>query len=249
MFNLRDATQTPVLAVQDLAISFGRHFALEDITFSVPAGELLGITGPNGSGKTTIINIISGILKPQRGQVYLHGKNITRLKPHQRVRRGMARTFQHARHFPEMSAYENVLLAALKGRMKLPAGRKGEQIEDKIADVLNRTYLYDQRHVPAGRLSSGCLRRLDIARALATSPELLILDEPFAALSVREEKNLLKLLKDLKAEGLTMLIVSHRLDILSSLADRLLVMAEGKQSFIGDPAEALSRAPQQKVKV
>lgn len=228
-----------LLEARNLSISFGRHFALDSISFGIRSGEVLGITGPNGSGKTTLINLISGVLRPEDGEIFFKGAAITRLKPHQRVRRGMARTFQKTRNIPDLSAYQHVLLAALN-RPTVKRRRAPEQVlENRIAQVLMRTRLFKQRDVPAGRLSSGCLRRLEIARALATVPELLILDEPFAALSAREEKDLLELLQSLKAEGLTMMIVSHRFDILAALADRVLIMRDGREAFIGPASLAL----------
>lgn len=226
-----------LLRAEKVSIHFGTHFALEDISFGVKPGEVLGITGPNGSGKTTLINIISGVLHPESGEVYFRGRRITKMKPHQRVRMGMARTFQHARNIPEMSAYENVLLAALNSRAVKGSHR---DLEGKIAGVLEKTRLVKQRDIPAGRLSSGCLRRLEIARALATDPELLILDEPFAALSAREEKDLLALLEGLKQEGLTMIIVSHRFDILAALADRVLFLKDGREAFSGPAQDTLA---------
>lgn len=231
---------TPLLSVENLGVNFGNHFRLVGLDLSLDAGEVLGVTGPNGSGKSTLINLISGVIRPAQGEIRFKGEVIDGLRPHQRVRRGIVRTFQQTRAFPDMSVYENVLLAALNGRAADRIGFSGENLEAWVTNVLERTFLYRQRLWSASKLSSGCLRRLEVARALATNPELLLLDEPFAALSAREERDVLALLAGLKQDGLTMLMVSHRLNILAELADRVLIMEEGRQALQGRTAQVLS---------
>lgn len=231
--------QRPILQAKGLCVRFNSHFALQELDLDVYQGEVFGITGPNGSGKTTLINLISGAVRPDTGLIRFRGEEITHLKPYQRVRRGIARTFQQSRAFHQMTVYENVLLAALNGRRSVGEGDTPQDLAGWVENVLRRTTLFKQRYWTAGNLSSGCLRRLEVARALATAPDLMLLDEPFAALSAREEKDMLELMRGLKKARITLMMVSHRLDYLAEVADALVVLREGRKLRQGPAREIL----------
>lgn len=225
----------PLLVASKLTKSFNGVQVLRGTSFQVQAGEILGLAGPNGTGKTTILNIISGLVRPDTGTVIFDGQDLTELAPHLIVRRGVGRTFQLPRPLQQLTLFENVAVALAARRSFL---RARDRL--KVHDILSRVGLADRADWPAGRLSSGGMRRLEVARALATCPRLLLLDEPFAALSIKEEGELLGLLKNLNRQGLTMILVSHRRRILGQLAHRVLVMTADRGVKEGIPAEVLA---------
>lgn len=211
------------LVVADLHKSFHGHQAVRGAGFTMKRTEVLGLAGPNGSGKSTVLNLISGVIRPDRGTVTFRGMNITGLPAHRIAGLGITRTFQLARPFFNMSVYENILAARTARKMRVTAYDR-----DGVDELLNRTGLYEKKGWSASQLSSGALRRLEMARALATEPQLLLLDEPFATLSIKEEAALLSLLKDLNKRGMTFLLVSHRPRILRELTHRVLVFESGR---------------------
>ncbi len=227
---------TLCLQVNRLTKRFADVVAVKDVSFEIGEGETLGLFGPNGSGKTTIINLISGVYRPDAGSIQLWGVEMVGLKPHQVAARGVARTFQLARPFLNMTVYENVLVARLARGGGLP------RPEARVNDLLGFTGLLKQKDWPASRLSSGCLRRLEIARALATEPRLILVDEPLAGLSLKEEGIVRSLLREVQAAGVTMLVVSHRPDLLAELAGKVLILCRGQVVREGPPAEVLPRA-------
>ncbi|MCL6634610.1 MAG: ATP-binding cassette domain-containing protein [Peptococcaceae bacterium] len=212
-----------ILTVRDLHKSFNGYRAVNGVDFSVKPGEVLGLAGPNGSGKSTVLNVISGVLKPDRGLIRFRGSDITGLPPHRAAGLGIARTFQLARPFAGLTVFENVLVA----RIALKNGIKPRDVE-RTEELLRLTGLFEKRDWDVSRLSSGALRRLEVARALAAEPVLLLLDEPFATLSVKEETSLLGLLKELNSKGTALFLVSHRPKILRELTRRVLVFESGK---------------------
>lgn len=211
------------LSAVDLHKSFNGYQAVRGACFAIKRGEVLGLAGPNGSGKSTVLNLISGVIRPDRGTVQFRGLNITGLPPHRIAGLGITRTFQLARPFLTMSVYENVLVARTANKLKISALDR-----DRVHELLSLTGLIEKKDWDTSKLSSGALRRLEIARALATEPQLLLLDEPFATLSIKEEAALLDLLKDLNKKGMTLLLVSHRPRILRKLTHRVLVFESGK---------------------
>lgn len=211
------------LLVEDLHKSFHGYRAVNGASFSMERSEVLGLAGPNGSGKSTVLNLISGVIRPDRGTVKFRGLNITGLSPHRVAGLGITRTFQLARPFLNMSVFENVLVARTSNKMRIdPSDRH------RANELLSLTGLIEKKDWDTSKLSSGALRRLEVARALAIEPQLLLLDEPFATLSIKEEAALLKLLKELNRKGMTLLLVSHRPRILRELARRVLVFESGK---------------------
>lgn len=222
----------PFLLVTDLCKSFNGYRAVDGVRFSMEESQVLGLAGPNGSGKSTVLNLISGVIRPDRGTVKFRGMDITGLPSHRIARLGIARTFQLARPFLNMTVFENVLVARVAGKPGINAHDRG-----RVDELLTLTGLIEKKDWYTSRLSSGALRRLEVARALAVKPRLLLLDEPFAALSMKEEAALLSLLKCLKSRGMTMLLVSHRPKILQELTHKVLVFESGRVKMEVKPEE------------
>ncbi len=236
-----------LLNIQHLGMHFGGLSALEDFSLEVPEGGLYGLIGPNGAGKTTVFNLISGFLKPSRGRISLNGVEITRLPPHRITYLGVARTFQNIRLFQELSVLDNVLVGfhcrsrASWGEaiLRLPRYR-GEEREHRVRawELLRQVGLAEAAAQPAGKLPYGHQRRLEIARALATGPRFLMLDEPAAGLNPQETLNLIEFLREIKERyRLTMLVIEHNLQLVMRLCRRLLVLDHGLTIANGEPAE------------
>jgi len=210
-----------ILKVEGLVKKFGGLIAVNDLSFSVDRGKVLGIVGPNGSGKTTSFNLISGFIKPDSGKISLNGDDITKLRPYVIVRKGMARTFQIVRVFRHLSVYENVKAA------KIFNVDRGEDIDEKIAEVIHLVGLKGKENEKAINLPIGDLKRLDIGRALAAKPSVLLLDEPFSGLSHQEVTEIIPLLLDLTTKGMAVVIVEHVLRELKRLAENIIVLNFG----------------------
>ncbi len=224
----------PLLEVRSLRKAFNQVPAVDGLSFDLLPGEVLGLTGPNGSGKTTVFNLIAGLVRPDGGSVQLQGRELVGLKPHQITRRGLTRTFQLARPFLELTVWENVLVATLFAAGARPAVRGA-----RVQELLTLTDLLVQREAPAAKLSSGCLRRLEVARALATSPQVLLLDEPFSGLSLKEESKMLDLLHNLNQAGMSMILVSHGERHLKTLCQRAIALRAGRKVAEGPADEVL----------
>lgn len=238
------APGTPLLTVAGAVKRFGGLVAVADVSFAVKAGEIVGLIGPNGAGKTTMFNLLTGTLPMSAGSVHFLGQDISGAAQRKIARLGMARTFQHVKLRPNMSLVDNVALGA-HGRSTgglLAAGLRLDRAEERrILDAawtqLERIGLAERAHEPAGSLPLGTQRILEIARALAADPVLLVLDEPAAGLRRREKQALAELLRRLRAEGMTILIVEHDMDFVMKLVDRLVVMNFGTKLVEGPPAE------------
>ena len=242
----------PMLAVEHLTKRFGGLLAVNDVSFQVDRGELVGIIGPNGAGKSTLFNVIAGVYRPDAGRVRLDGAEIDHLKPHQRVRLGLARTFQGALAFPNLSVLENVMIgrqtkalaSVLELMFRLPRGLRDEDAIARAAgDQLQLVELPVPGDTPAAILTAGQQRLLAIARALATEPRLLLLDEPAAGLNPGERDKLADIVRKLHASGMTILLVEHDVDFVMGLAERIVVLDYGRKLAEGPPAEV--RANQQ----
>jgi len=225
-----------ILEVRGLTKNFGGLTAVNDLSFSVKEGKVLGIVGPNGSGKTTAFNLITGFMQPDAGQVLWRGEDITQWKPHMIVSKGMARTFQVVRVFRHLTVYENIKAA------KLLKVKREEDLEAKISEVLHLVNLTGKEGIDAINLPIGDLKRLEVGRALATEPQLLLLDEPFSGLSHQEVSGIAALLQGLIRRGMTIVIVEHVLRELKRLAEDIIVLdfgvkiAEGKfEDVINQP--------------
>lgn len=227
-----------LLALHAVSKAYGALQVTDDITLAVQQGETLGILGPNGAGKTTLFNLISGDVRVDAGRVEYEGRDITALKPHQRCHAGIGRSYQVPQPFGNMSVFENLVTAACFG---------GQQPEDEAwqtaHDVLGQTGLMAHANKPAGSLTLLNRKRLELARALATRPRLLLLDEIAGGLTEHEAKQLVDELKRIKAQGVTMIWIEHVVHALLSLADRLLVINFGRKLAEGDP-HAVMNAPE-----
>ncbi len=228
------------LEVRGISKHYGDQNVLRDITFSLPEGEVLGIIGPNGAGKSTLFNIIAGSLSPASGEIYLWGKNITGWPPDRLCREGMARTFQIPQVFPEMSVLENVILGAWFGQETPPSEPQAREMSQVLLEMVG---LGDKEDLPARKLTLMQQRLLELARALATGPRLLLLDEIAAGLSLRAVKKLTDLIAQLREQGLTILLTDHLLSLVVPVSDRLLALDQGEIIAEGLP-QALIHDPQ-----
>jgi branched-chain amino acid transport system ATP-binding protein len=223
-----------ILDVQGLTKRFGGLLAVNDLSFSVDEGQVLGVVGPNGSGKTTTFNLLTGFIKPDFGKVIFEQRDITNLKPHRIVKLGIARTFQLVRIFRGLSVYENIRSAAL-------LRTNGGALDTRINEILSVIGLADKHSYEAASLPIGDLKRLEIGRALATNPRLLMLDEPFSGLSHAEVSEIAGLLRRLISQGLTVIIVEHVLRELKRLAQHVIVLDFGKKIAEGNFDEVISQ--------
>ncbi len=214
---------------------FGRVVIAEDLSFSVGAGDTVGIVGPNGAGKTSLFGIISGDLSPGSGQVRFGGRTITRLDSAARCRLGIGRTYQVPRPFVDMTVFENVLVAAQQG-----GGQRRKASYAAAADALERTGIAGEANLPAARLGLLQRKRLEIARALATRPTLLLLDEVAGGLTDPEVAVLVEIVRGINAEGITVIWIEHVVRALTSLVSRMLCLYGGQFVGDGDPASVLA---------
>jgi ABC-type branched-subunit amino acid transport system ATPase component len=226
--------------------SFGGVRAVRDISLAVPAGAIFAVIGPNGAGKSTLLNLMSGLYQPDAGTMLLDGTDLVGLPAHRRVRLGLARTFQKIRLFRQLSVHANVVAGfhihhAVPSWQYVVHGRAFRRDQarcrDQAAALLDFVGLTDRAHVTAGSLAYGEQRMLEIARALATSPRLLMVDEPAAGLNAAEVERLLDRLRRLRERGVTLVVVEHNMDLVMQVADRILVMDYGQHLFEGTPAE------------
>jgi ABC-type branched-subunit amino acid transport system ATPase component len=232
-----EAPSLPFVEVQNLSKNFGGLRAIAAVSFTVRQGEMIGVIGPNGSGKTTLFALLSGFLPPTGGKINFLGQPIVGLGPNRLCHLGIVRTFQVVRPFPEMSVFENVKAAAVFGKPEKPSA---EQIQFEVSEILKQSGLDAFKdHVPAS-LSLPQRKRLEIARALATRPTLLLLDEVLAGLNPREVEEALPFLRNLNEKmGMTILIIEHNLRAIMGLSHRILVLNFGQLIFDGKPKDAV----------
>jgi len=230
------------LKIEKLSKHFGGVQAMWDVSFSLRHGEFLGIIGPNGSGKTTLVNLITGFVKPDSGKVIYQGKNITGKMPYTIAGLGIARTFQMVRLFYNLPAYKNLIIPLCSSRVKKLRGGKYGERDDVAVDLLDDMGFERDSFVPyklAGSLPHGYLKRLDLARAMALRPDLLILDELFSGMAMSEVASTLPLIEKFHEEGLTIIMIEHRLKELFRVVDRVMVLNYGQKIAEGSPQEVM----------
>jgi len=211
--------------------------ALDDVSLQLRRGEILGLIGPNGAGKTTMFNVIAGVCRPTHGKALFQGRDITSLPPHARCHLGIARTFQTAKPFLNMSLLENVAVGALYGT----SGKMTQaQSLEKAAELLGRVGLGATKDGPASGLSLGQRKKLELCRALSTDPEVLLLDEVVAGLSPTEVGEMVEVIRAINAEGVTILIIEHVLKALMAVSGRVVVLNFGKHLADGTPQEIVN---------
>jgi len=220
-----------LLQVKDVSKFFGGLAAVSGVSFDVNENEILGIIGPNGAGKTTLFNVINGFYKPSKGDIILSGKSIAGRKPHEICKAGMARTFQIVRPLRRLSVFDNVLASAfLRAKNKADA-------ENIAVEVLKFTDLYEDKDTLSKGLPLGKRKRLEIARALATRPKLLLLDESFAGLNPAELDKSIEIIRNIKKSGITVMIIEHHMKVIMSISDRIVVLTYGQKIAEGTPDE------------
>lgn len=212
-----------ILETKHLSKHFGGLKAVDDISLALQEGDMLGLVGPNGSGKTTLFNLISGVLKPTGGDMLFRGENITKCKTYKRVFKGINRTFQVVRPFAALTVYENIKIGCLSHV------KKHEDIHEKIMRLITSVGLKGLENEESRNLPLGTLKKLEVAKALATSPGLLLLDEPFGGLSHAETEELIPLIKDINGQGVSIIIVEHVMSALVKLIDQVLVLNFGQK--------------------
>ncbi len=229
----------PVLETRGLGRRFGGLQAVSDVSFSVPAGQVLGVIGPNGAGKSTFINLVTGHIKPTEGRVLIDGKDLTGARPWVIAQAGVARTFQIVKPFRGMSVRENVAVGILYGSNGTNVMSKALKAAEEVLEEVGMAGLGDR---PPGELSVADARRLEFAKALALRPRLLLLDEVMAGLRHTEIEPSLELIRKLKARGITIIVVEHVMKAILAVSDQVLVLHQGKVLTSGDPHEVLSDA-------
>lgn len=242
----RENTGAVLFRAQGLCKNFGGVRAVRDISFAVAPGMVFAVIGPNGAGKSTLINLMSGIYQPDAGTMSLDGMDLIGMSAQRRVRHGLARTFQKIRLFKQLSVLENVI-AGYHTRHAVPVWQyvfhgaafreDARRCGDEAIELLDFVGLSHRAHITAGALAYGERRLLEIARALATAPRLLMIDEPAAGLNPTEVAALLRRIAGMRDRGLTVLLVEHNMDLVMNVADRILVMDYGQQLFTGAPAD------------
>ena len=239
----------PLLEIDGLLKRFGGVVAVDRVGFRAERGTIVGIIGPNGAGKTTLFNCISGVIRPESGRIRFGTQesetDLLGLAPHEICRIGIARTFQNIRLFPEMSVLENVRIGAYVRthagwwEALWPWGRRVRQEEQWTTELairlLERVGLAQKKGKPAGSLAYGQQRRVELARALASEPDLLLLDEPAAGLNHSERQELMVFLRHLREEGLTLLLIEHDMKVVMPLSDKVIVMDQGEKIAEGTP--------------
>jgi branched-chain amino acid transport system ATP-binding protein len=227
---------SPVLETRDLTRRFGGVTAVTDLSLSVDEGTVLGVIGPNGAGKSTLINMITGHVKPSQGSVLVDGQDVTGRKPWVIAKSRVARTFQVVKPFRDLTVRENVAIGGMFGPEH--AGSANEAVE-QADEALERVGLLEKADASPGDLSVADARRLELAKALAMRPRLLLLDEVMAGLRPGEIQPALELIRSLKDDGVTVLVVEHVMKAIMAVSDSLLVMHEGKELLHGDPKEVM----------
>ena len=241
-----------ILEVRDLNKRFGGLQAVGDVSFSVQQGSIKALIGPNGAGKTTLFNLLSGMLPPDSGTIRFINDDVQRLQPYQVAALGMSRTFQHIRLFPHMTALENIMIGRhmhskagfIAGMLSLPWTRKEEKtVRERSLDIMAFLGIADFSDTEATSLAYGQQRILELGRALACEPKLLLLDEPAAGLNMRETAEMAKLISRIRDTGITVLLVEHDMSLVMNISDEIVVLSYG-QKIADDKPLAIQKNPE-----
>ncbi|MDH3219482.1 MAG: ABC transporter ATP-binding protein [Gammaproteobacteria bacterium] len=220
-----------ILVVENLSKAFGGIHANEDISFSIEAGEILGIIGPNGAGKSTLFDLITGFTRPDRGKVVFDGRDIFGLRPDRISRLGIGRTFQKLKPFADLTLLENVMMGAFAHEPDIRHAR------DKALEILEFVDLLEKRHHFARELSTGQRKRLELARAMATEPRLLLMDEVTGGVDQKTIPGLVALIRKMKEAGVTIATIEHNINIIMEISDHILALDQGQKIAYGKPRE------------
>ena len=237
----------PILEMRNITLRFGGVVAIKDISFDIREGEIRAIIGPNGAGKSSMLNVISGFYVPQEGEVWYRGARRPRMRPYQVAREGIARTFQNIALFEGMSVLDNIMTGRLN-HMKAPiwaqaiwwgpAAREESENREKVEKVIDFLEIQHIRKTPVARLPYGLKKRVELARALAAEPKILLLDEPMAGMNVEEKEDMSRFILDVNDEfGTTTVLIEHDMGVVMDLSDRVVVMDYGKKIGDGTPEE------------
>lgn len=246
---MKDSFNHPILEVRRLKKAFGGLLAVSDVSFQIPVSAIKALIGPNGAGKTTIFNIVTGILPATSGEVYFQGKAVTGMKPHRIAQLGIARTFQNVQLFGNMTVLENVMVGChchmttgiVTAALRLPkAIREEKWVKGRSEEILARVGLKDKGEMLASSLPFGEQRLLELARALALEPKILLLDEPAAGLNPAEKKRVGEVIQGIRAEGTTIFLVDHSMDLVMDISDSVMVIHYGEKIAEGTPQEIAS---------
>ena len=225
-----------ILNVKNLTMKFGSLAAVDDVSLSVRKGEIIGLIGPNGAGKTTFFNCLTGYLTPQNGAVQFDGQPITGMRPNRICRLGLARTFQIVQVFREMATWENVIVGAF-----CRTANSAEAYQETM-EILKFTGLYEKKDSLVGNLTIADQKRLEISKALATKPHLLMLDEAMAGLNATETIEAIELIKKIRGRGITLIVVEHVMEVIMSISERVVVFDSGKKIAEDTPEKIVKNA-------
>jgi len=236
-----------LLSVNDISLSFGGVKAISDVSFDIRKGEIRAIIGPNGAGKTSMLNVINGFYHPQQGTISFRGEVRSRMRPHEAAKQGIARTFQNVALFRGMSTLDNIMSGrSLKMKANFfwqairfgPALREEIEHRRRVEEIIDFLEIQHIRRTPVGRLAYGLQKRVELARALAMEPDLLLLDEPMAGMNLEEKEDMSRFILDVSAQyGTTIALIEHDMGVVMDLSDRVLVLDYGQKIADGTPAE------------